>query len=66
MEILSTVESSRHELYRAKQDSGGLDFAGTFTHQLEVRELYADTADESLRALQESYRRINQEKEAST
>ncbi|PWW75613.1 hypothetical protein C7212DRAFT_358520 [Tuber magnatum] len=68
MEILSTVESSRHELYRAKQGSlgGGLDFAGTFTHQLEVRELYSETADEGLRALQESYRRINQEKEAST
>ncbi|RPA97527.1 hypothetical protein L873DRAFT_1828954 [Choiromyces venosus 120613-1] len=68
MEILSTVESNRHELYRAKQGSlgGGLGFAGTFTHQLEVRQLYTDTTDESLRALQESYRRINQEKEAST
>ncbi|CAZ80035.1 unnamed protein product [Tuber melanosporum] len=68
MEILSTIESSRHELYRAEQASlgGELDFAGTFTHQLEVRELYADTPDESLRALEESYRRINQEKEAST
>lgn len=67
MEILSIVEPNRHELYRASTDSlGGLAFAATFTHKLDARELEEDTKDESLLALQDTYRRINQEKEAST
>lgn len=68
MEILSMVEPNRHELYRASASSSEdeLAFAATFTHQLEVRELEEDTKDESLLALQDTYRRINQEKEAST
>lgn len=67
MEILSIVEPNRHELYKASTDSsGGLAFAATFTHKLDARELEEDTKDESLLALQDTYRRINQEKEAST
>lgn len=67
MEILSIVEPNRHELYRV---SGSLEkqlvFAATFTHKLDVRELEEDTKDESLLTLQDTYRRIHQEKEAST
>ncbi|KAI5843947.1 hypothetical protein DFP73DRAFT_594972 [Morchella snyderi] len=67
MEIVSIVEPNRHELYRASTNSPEeLAFAATFTHQLEARELEDEVKDESLLALQESYRRINQEKEAST
>jgi RNA polymerase II elongation factor ELL len=67
MEIVSIVEPNRHELYRASINSPEeLAFAATFTHQLEARELEDEVKDESLLALQESYRRINQEKEAST
>jgi RNA polymerase II elongation factor ELL len=67
VEVLSTGESHRHELYRVNDfEDDQLDFTGTVTHQLEVRELDVEAADGSMLALQASYRRINQEKVAST
>lgn len=67
MEVLSKSEPNRHELYKVNDfEDDRLDFTGTVTHQLEVRELDVDTADESFLVLQESYRRIKKEKDAST
>ena len=67
MEVLSTSEPHRHELYQVNDsDDDRLDFTGTVTHELEVRELDVDTADESFLLLKESYRRIKSEKVAST
>ncbi|KAL7271929.1 hypothetical protein RUND412_005281 [Rhizina undulata] len=68
VDLFSSVETHRHEIYRADPDSNGeLAFAATSTHHLELREAEEDdVVDESLAALQQSYARLNKEKEAST
>jgi RNA polymerase II elongation factor ELL len=67
MEIVPAGEVHRHELYRRGDElSGPIEFVGTFSHNLEVRETNDHLVNESLLKLQKSYNQLNEEKAAST
>lgn len=67
MEIVPAGEVHRHELYRRGDElSRPIEFVGTFSHNLEVRETSDHSVDESLLKLQESYNLLSEEKAAAT
>lgn len=66
IEVVSTKDTHRHELYQHDDDSGKLDFIGMFSHVLEVRGADEGGLEEAKAKLQKRYELYNDQKAASS